>query len=394
MHFFQKQQKGFSAAVRARTPRALCELLSKLYGDVGAELNANLEDPSMRITVSSIVATPGGAAGQQAVERFFVQNALAVLSVRASKEGKIEAFLLPKAQMQLIPQSEYPSRLRFQLACKEGPSGASWVMDEHVPSESDVKLLVLASVNDLLKYSDPKLSDKQMRLRAGEMSLTTGLRDIMLEKSQLVGDLLVQQELLQAAVARDLHDTVLANLLFLRRELAAGKDYSRQEICQALDTMAHEVRAFCEDYSSRDLKDWGLSHALALLVERQQERSGVEINLERPQRALQLPPEAALHMYRIVQESINNALKHAQASAINVRLATGQNELTLEIQDNGIGLPVPHAVLRKEHRGFGLGLLQERTDVLTGMGYPARLAIYSGDGCTVVLRVDISQAEI
>jgi signal transduction histidine kinase len=388
MHFFKGRKDNLSATIRMRN-RTMLSFLHGLYAEAVKDLNANVGDKNIQLTITEILSTTELVGESSAkVHRFFVHHLTASLSARYNSSA-LEVFLLPASQIALVPQSEYSSRLRYKLEWNEAGQDSSWRLDGQTPGENDVRLVILASLNDLMSFAE-KMEGKSPRLRIGDLSLTTGLRNLMLEKTQLVSQLFLQQEALQASVARELHDSVLAELHFLEREIGSGRPYTANQICTALAGIGDEIRGFCEDFTSRDLKDWGLVHALNIMVERMRDRSGNEIAVTSNGAIGELPFDVALHIYRIAQESLNNAIKHSHSTQIKLTLEQSQQELLLQIEDNGVGFDFPVGSRTQERSGMGLGVLKERSDLLTAMGYPAQLSISStpGSGSTMTLRVD------
>jgi signal transduction histidine kinase len=101
----------------------------------------------------------------------------------------------------------------------------------------------------------------------------------------------------------------------------------------------------------------------------------------------QLPADIEECLYRITQEALNNALKHAHASNVAVTLGRDQHNVVLEISDDGVGFE-PEAAQGKG--GLGLSGMQERVDLLGG-----RLSIYSrpGEGVKVRVEVEVEETE-
>lgn len=397
MNFFRDRKRDFSSAVINSSHRPIFEFLRQLYTDAIQDLNLNLDKKHSQLSISAVIKTNEDVDEKgSSVERFFVHNSLTILSVRYAHQSKIETFLLPAAQMEQLPSTEYPSRLRFNLSWKESAAEGAWTLDGVVPGENDIRLVVLASINDLMRYTVNTISERAPRLRVGDLSLTTGLRDLLLEKSRLAEMFYAQQETLQANVAREMHDTVLADLLSLSREIASGKPLVAASICAVLDEIASRIRVFCQDFSSRDLQDWGLSEALGVLVERTIERTGKNIQLRSNlEEERELPFEVSLHIFRIAQEALNNALKHSQATKIQLTLKQSRQELYLCVKDNGVGFIFPISRTADEKSGgLGLGGLKERSDLLTSLGFPSIVTIDSqpGAGSSVVIRVDTSSA--
>ena len=73
-------------------------------------------------------------------------------------------------------------------------------------------------------------------------------------------------------------------------------------------------------------------------------------------------PEKALHLYRIVQEALSNALRHAQASSVRIGLFMDRETVSVEVVDDGIGMPA----CPREDSGMGLRILKYRASVIGG----------------------------
>jgi signal transduction histidine kinase len=90
--------------------------------------------------------------------------------------------------------------------------------------------------------------------------------------------------------------------------------------------------------------------------------------------------QKALQLYRIVQEALSNAVKYAKASEIKVGLYADREDITVEVADNGIGIPKN----AKEEGGLGFHILKYRASVIGG---ELRIRSSGGEGTTVTCRV-------
>jgi len=95
-----------------------------------------------------------------------------------------------------------------------------------------------------------------------------------------------------------------------------------------------------------------------------------------------IEPDQALALFRILQESLNNILKHAMATRVTVRLTTIADKLVMEIRDNGIGFDVTR---KCRSDSYGLIGMKERMKLLCG-----KLDITSKVGEGTIIRVEIS----
>jgi signal transduction histidine kinase len=174
--------------------------------------------------------------------------------------------------------------------------------------------------------------------------------------------------------ARELHDQTLQSLAGLRVLLAASHgqgdaDTKDEAIGQAIEDLAVEIdnlRGIISDLRPSLLDDLGLRPALEALMKRRRD-AGLEIDHElvlpdpkRDQDAA-LAPELETTVYRLVQESLTNVVKHAQATSVRVSVRLSDGEVTVEVRDNGVGFdPGAHT------SGFGLAGMRERVYLAGG----------------------------
>lgn len=233
-------------------------------------------------------------------------------------------------------------------------------------------------VNDITdaKHSERMLTDYSARL----LSLSHRLLSVQEEERR--------------ALARELHDHIgqqLAalklNLEMLRRShpeltgdtrLADCLDITDQTIGQIGDTSL--------DLRPSMLDDLGLSPALHWYARRQQLRSGCEIAIggDLDER---LPGHVETAAFRIVQEAVNNAIRHGHPAHVFVDLAVDAAHLTVTIRDDGDGFD-PNAVLPPGDSGACLGLLsmRERAELLGG---EFRLRTAVGEGVSIHARLPL-----
>ena len=177
----------------------------------------------------------------------------------------------------------------------------------------------------------------------------------------------------RARLARDLHDAVTQSIYSLTLLAAAGlrmiDNGDRQQIREnqtRIDDIAQqalqEMRLLVYELRPSELKELGLVGALERRLEVVERRAGIEARLQAEDlSALALDLEEEL--YRIAQEALNNALKHARASAVIVRIQLQDGLLDMSIRDNGRGFE-PLAIGDKG--GLGLQTMQERADRIGG----------------------------
>lgn len=141
--------------------------------------------------------------------------------------------------------------------------------------------------------------------------------------------------------------------------LRKAQDYSTQ-IHDQLHKLIYELRPSILD-------DFGLVAAITWLTKNTLEIAGIQVDLKVFRQERNLSPELRIALYRIVQESINNILKHAGAKNVTISLFFDKNSVRLGIKDDGTGFDVTNTVYSKERpRGLGITGMKERVELFNG----------------------------
>ena len=199
----------------------------------------------------------------------------------------------------------------------------------------------------------------------------------------------------KARVARELHDELAQSLTTLKMDAAWMRDKlasdasSRLEMTGKLATMQatldHAVaatRRIASDLRPLILDDLGLMAALEWLVSGFIKRSGMACALE-ADGEVELPEPYATAVFRIVQESLNNVVKHAAAANVLVRIVREGSTVTLLVRDDGGGFD---AQAPRRPQALGLVGLRERAHLLRGT---ADIKSQAGAGTTVEVRIPL-----
>ena len=100
-----------------------------------------------------------------------------------------------------------------------------------------------------------------------------------------------------------------------------------------------------------------------------------------------MKPEIETHLYRVVQEALNNVSKHAVASRVRVQLARRDAQLVLAISDDGRGFQLPGGT--RAGRGLGLVSMRERAQIVNGS---IEVQSTPGQGTTIVLKLPVASS--
>jgi signal transduction histidine kinase len=195
--------------------------------------------------------------------------------------------------------------------------------------------------------------------------------------------------------ARELHDETLQALGGLRVLLSGGlrqgsDETLRTAVEQAVDQLGLEtesLRSLIAELRPAALDELGLRPALEGLAERVGARNGLDARLayELPDGMFRLDPELETVVYRIVQEALTNAAKHAGATQVEIAVRPAPGGLEVEVADEGAGFDT-----EAEHAGFGLLGMRERAELLGGT-----VDVRSGpNGTTVRARLPVPGAAV
>jgi two-component system, chemotaxis family, CheB/CheR fusion protein len=210
---------------------------------------------------------------------------------------------------------------------------------------------------------------------------------------QLSGHILRLQDDERRRIARDLHDSTAQilsalsmNLSLVGKRPSVAEDPHAKRLIAESESLAEqasdEVRSTSHLLHPPDLDTVGLVAAIRWYAIRFSERTGLAVKLSLPENTRRLPPDHEIALFRIMQESLTNAQRHSGSKRVQVRMVQNGEEVNLQIEDRGRGLP--KGVLGMEentvqHLGVGIAGMRERMSQLGGC-----LEIESSSGGTRV----------
>lgn len=203
--------------------------------------------------------------------------------------------------------------------------------------------------------------------------------------------LMESQELERKRIAGELHDSLGQDLLVIRNRALVGlKDsaltshtHDQLEVISSVATKAIDgVREIAYDLRPYQLDRLGLTKAILAITRDLAGPPHITIDIDPVDDVV--ARGNAIHVYRIVQEGINNILKHAGATDGWVTIRRNTNTLSIVIKDNGNGMPVDTAGNPAGHRGLGLLGITERAKALNG---DVAIASLPGTGTTLTILI-------
>ncbi len=209
----------------------------------------------------------------------------------------------------------------------------------------------------------------------------------------LYQQVVIAREEERGRLARELHDGVLQDLCAVTRDLRAcdagyeGDVWPLSGVVARAGEVVQSLRAICNDLRPPLLQS-DLGSALKALGETLDSRSSAPISVEIAADDLRLSAEAALALFRIVQEALHNAIQHADASEIAVRLTQYPNYVRLTVTDDGRGIRGGADSARFVAQGhFGIAGMRERAAMIG-----ARLDVQTALEYGTVVSVELTTA--
>jgi two-component system, NarL family, sensor kinase len=216
-------------------------------------------------------------------------------------------------------------------------------------------LLMAGSIILFVLYYQKRMVQEQFKRQQMELEYQKKMMEAALES----------QENERRRVAGDLHDSIGAMLSTIRVSLTtyakrnSSDGESINESKKMLDDTIESVRRISRDLMPSTLEKFGLSQAVKEMCERFQSTASLPIIFEEPQDTPVFAKSRELMIFRIVQELLNNALKHADASVIKVSFHNGE-ALQVIVEDNGKGFNAEDHKNDKSGKGLGLFNIENR----------------------------------
>lgn len=209
--------------------------------------------------------------------------------------------------------------------------------------------------------------------------------EVVNQKRQLAPKIIQAQEEERKRVAREIHDgpaQSLANVV-LRTEvceklLDMNKAEARKELQSLRETVKdslQDVRRIIFDLRPMVLDDLGLIPALNRYAEKIKESYGVDVEIICTGKQRRLDSILEVALYRVIQESVQNAMKHAKATNVTIKLEIGKQNIVAVVTDNGIGFEAEAFLREPKANNYGILGMKERVEILGG-----QFSVKSGPG--------------
>lgn len=221
-------------------------------------------------------------------------------------------------------------------------------------------------------------------------------------REQAGQEMLLGQEIERKRMAGALHDGPVQNLAHLvvqleicERLYEAGREAEAREKFQGLKKIAQgamaDLRRIIYDLNPMTLDDLGLVLTINNYLDNLAKQSGIETRFVLLGRERRLEPQLEMAVFRIVQEAVNNCLKHARASELEVTLEYTRHHISVAVKDDGIGFDAASVQEKlKSGKHFGLLNMQSRANVLGGS---LQFHGEEGKGARVLVTIPLAAGE-
>lgn len=252
-----------------------------------------------------------------------------------------------------------PYELEFRIRTRSG--GYRWFLARGLAvwDESGAAVRMAGSITDI--------DDK----RRAEDSLRASQQRELHAREEFAQHLISAQEQERQRLANELHDSVGQNLSLIKNRalLVLKKQELPEDVAHHVSALSElatdviaEVRTVAQNLRPLHIEQLGLTDALQTLLDKAGESSSLLIERRLENVDDVLTGSAATHLYRIVQEALNNVFKHARAQRCRIRLERDVSCVRLTIADNGVGFD---ARAETKRHGLGLASIAERARMLS-----------------------------
>jgi PAS domain S-box-containing protein len=209
------------------------------------------------------------------------------------------------------------------------------------------------------------------------------------KQKQLMQATIDGQERERSEISRELHDNISQHLTTTRIYLEVVKDQAEGQFFEmigqahkSLIYISHEIRRLSQSLAPPELRDIGLVESIRDLCNLLRNAHTLSINFEHEHlNEERIPDTMKLMLFRIIQEQINNIIRHAGAHSISIKLEADVNELRLSIADDGKGFDV--SLVKK---GLGLINIINRIELFDGT---ADIMTSPGKGCVLQVKAPL-----
>lgn len=306
-------------------------------------------------------------------ENYGIINILNIFKDEAISDKNLQKVLEYDAEIKkiekIIEEDAYRFKVNtFEKKLENAKKEKIIAQQKNEISKNKTYIIILAMILIILALATILYFSRKRKLEAKAETL---------RQEQFTFQLLQNTEEERSRIAGELHDSVNHDLLTIKNNLINGKTIVADDVSHVIE----EVRNISKNLHPAVFETIGLQASIESLCERISEVGlFTTCDIEYTQK---LPKNKELQLYRIIQEALNNTMKHGKAYAAKVILTSEKNALHLEVKDNGTGFNVNEQL--KNPKSFGLQSILQRAKAIA-----AKININStNDGTVILLKIPI-----
>jgi PAS domain S-box-containing protein len=260
-----------------------------------------------------------------------------------------------------------PYRLVYRIQTADGQIKWVWEQGRGVFDEEGEVLYLTGYITDVTVWRNI-----EEELRKSQARWAKEKQELINQEGHLLRRVWYTYEHQNETIAYEIHDgcvqtatAALMNLEAYRHQRSDSPEMAEQLLDRAIQLLREaieEARRLIQGLRPIVLEEGGLIPALQTLVKNWEERAGVHIRLENRTEFSRLIPPVEVNLYRIIQEAVQNAVRHSQSREIAIQLVQETGQLVVEIRDWGVGFD-PTTVSSER---FGLVSIRDRARMLGG----------------------------
>jgi signal transduction histidine kinase len=203
-------------------------------------------------------------------------------------------------------------------------------------------------------------------------------------RSELAQQLISMQENTFRSIARELHDDFgqILTAIGVMLQRTGRRDPELREVQEIVQATLEKVRSLSHALHPAALEELGFESALDQYLPDFERQTGIAIQYEKLGTSREVDRSVAIHLYRVMQEALNNAARHSKSTRASVRLRFLPEQVVLEVEDEGVGFG-----RREKPGGMGLVSMRERAEMVNG-----RVEFLDRDGGGALVRLTVPVA--
>lgn len=212
------------------------------------------------------------------------------------------------------------------------------------------------------------------RIKQLQQETLTAQQDLLSNKQHFSKQLIASQDTQRKRIASELHDGIGQNLMVVNNRLHRILDTDLpQNLAKQLDfahsitqQTIHDLRGLSHLLHPHQLDRLGLATAIETMANETLSDAGIQLTCQTDEIDQLVNKDQSLHIYRIVQEAINNIVRHAQADQVSLSIGGEKQMIYLNINDSGCGIDATWFAQKDFSQAFGLSSIQERVHLMSG----------------------------